>query len=146
MNMKKIYRTGFSILVLGAWLGIGQAQAGELTYTPKNPNFGGNPFNAAPLLNNANAQNEFTAPPRPRPEPLTAAEQFARRLDASVLNRLTRILSGQIVTDEGDIQFGTITTGVNTIEVIDTGTGTIIQITNLATGETTTIEVPNIQP
>ena len=146
MNMKKIYRIGFSILVLGAWLGLEQAQAGEITYTPQNPNFGGNPFNAAPLLNNALAINKFTAPPRPRPEPLTQAQQFARRLDASVLSRLTRILSGQIVTDEGDIQVGTINTGINTIEVIDTGSGTIIQITNNETGEVTTVEVPDVLP
>jgi len=41
------------------------AAASQLTYTPINPNFGGNPFNGAPLLNEANAQNQYTAKASP---------------------------------------------------------------------------------
>ena len=37
----------------------GQAIASELVYTPVNPNFGGNPFNAAPLQSSAEAQKQF---------------------------------------------------------------------------------------
>ena len=34
----------------------------QLTYTPKNPNFGGNTFNYSWLLSSAEAQNSFTDP------------------------------------------------------------------------------------
>jgi len=47
---------------------------------------------------------------------------------------------------ENLLQGGTINTGINTIDVTDTGTGTLIVITDLVTGEVTTIDIPDIQP
>jgi curli production assembly/transport component CsgF len=148
MNMKKIYCISFSILVLGAWMGLGQAQAAEITYTPLNPNFGGNPFNAAPLMNSAAAQNKFTAPRAQRATPPTAAQRFAQRLDSAILSRLTRQVLGAVFDPiTGELVNGTINTGVNTIDVFTSPNGgTIIQITNTETGEVTVIEAPNIVP
>jgi curli production assembly/transport component CsgF len=148
MNIKKIYWISFSILVLGAWLGLKQAQAGEILHTPLNPNFGGNPFNAAPLMNSAVAQNGFTAPRAQRATPPTAAERFAQRLDSAVLSQLTRQVLGAVFDpDTGELVNGSVNTGINTIDVFPgPNGGTIIQITNTETGEITTIEVPNIIP
>ena len=51
------------ILIAGGlaagWLFASVGFAGELAYQPVNPNFGGSSFNATPLMNNANAQNEL---------------------------------------------------------------------------------------
>lgn len=149
--MKKKFILIFSCFLLTGGLYSSATLAGEITYQPKNPNFGGNPFNAAPLLNSANAQNGFRDPASIRAQQaraqLTSAQRFAQRLDSAVLSRLTRLLAGQIVDDEGNlVTGGTINTGINTIDVTDTGTGTLIVITDLVTGEVTTIELPDIQP
>lgn len=93
--------------------------AGEITYTPVNPNFGGSPFNGAPLLNSANAINDFEAPPR---SARNSARDFAERLDRAILGQLSRQLAGDIIDDEGNFIVGTIETGVNTITVGENGT------------------------
>ncbi len=147
--MKKKFILIFSFFLLTGGLYSSATLAGEITYQPINPNFGGNPFNAPPLLNSANAQNGFRDPASIRAPrvPLTSAQRFAQRLDSAVLSRLTRLLAGQVVDTNGDlVTGGTINTGINTIDVIETGTGTVIQITDLVTGEVTTINIPDIQP
>ena len=114
--------------------------AGEITYTPVNPNFGGSPFNGAPLLNSANAINDFEAPPRSARD---SARDFADRLARAILSQLSRDLTQGIVNANGDFIAGTFETGVNTIVVTDlTGGGSQVVITNNATGETSTIIIP----
>lgn len=49
------------LLVVGIASTPGLVAASQLTYTPVNPDFGGSPFNGPPLLNEANAQNQYTA-------------------------------------------------------------------------------------
>ncbi len=125
---------------IAAVLMVSPAVAGEITYTPVNPNFGGSPFNAAPLLNAANAQNNFEAPPRSSRD---SARDFAERLDRAVLSALSRALTGDILDANGNFVAGTFQTGVNTIVVSDqAGGGTIVTITNNETGEVSTIVVP----
>lgn len=58
---------GVGIAVLGAvaaWglLPIGRAQAGQLTYVPVNPSFGGNPLNGSYLLSSAQAGKRYPLP------------------------------------------------------------------------------------
>ena len=130
-------------ILLGWWLGSTQAGAGELIYRPVNPNFGGNPFNAAPLLNNALSQNNFKDPDivRRTRTTLSSGESFQQRLDRSILSRLARNLVTQAF-GEGTVEDGTFDTGINTI-TIETGLdATIITITDNETGEVTTVEVP----
>ncbi len=118
-----------------------QAGAGELTYVPVNPNFGGNPFNATPLLSNAGAQNGFEAPPR---DTRNSAADFAERLDRAILSRLSRSITNNIVNDDGSFEVGTFITGVNTIVVEEVGSELLVTITNNATGEISVIRVPNL--
>lgn len=40
----------------------GSAPASELVYTPRNPSFGGNPFNSDHLIGTAQAQNKYLSP------------------------------------------------------------------------------------
>lgn len=137
---------GFAIL-LGLGLGAPQTKAGELTYQPVNPNFGGNPFNAAPLLNSANAQNNFKDPDiaaRSRTSQ-TSAQSFEARLDRAILSQLSRNLVTAAFGD-GTITDGEFDSGINTI-LIETGVEeTTITITNNETGEVTIVEVPFFVP
>lgn len=117
------------------------ALAGEITYQPVNPNFGGSPFNAAPLLNAANAQNNFDAPPRSARD---SSRDFAERLDRAILSALSRSLTSSILDENGNFIAGTFETGINTIVVTGGGPGqeTQVVVTNNETGQTSTIVIP----
>jgi len=52
------------VIVVGSLIFTSSACAGDLTYTPVNPNFGGNPFNGTPLLQSADVQRQFTNQPQ----------------------------------------------------------------------------------
>ena len=63
------------------------AFATELIYTPVNPTFGGNPLNAAGLLANANAQNDYKAPVVVKTEQ-TELEKFNEQVQAAILAKI----------------------------------------------------------
>lgn len=114
-----------------------QVPAAELVYRPINPNFGGDPFNAAPLLSNASAQDS-TAPAREIP---SSAESFAQSLDRSLLNALARDLVSQAFGEDA-ISDGTFDTGINIIDIKSGLDSTTVTITDKATGDVTVIDVP----
>jgi curli production assembly/transport component CsgF len=117
------------------------AGAGELIYQPVNPNFGGNPFNGTPLLNNALAQNNFKDPELKSRTSQSSAESFEQRLDRAILSQLSRDLV-TTAFGSGTITDGTFDTGVNTITIVTGLNETTITIVDNATGEITTVEVP----
>ncbi|MEE9424140.1 MAG: curli assembly protein CsgF [Methylococcales bacterium] len=119
------------------------ANAAELNHKFINPNFGGNPFNAGPLLNNATAQNKYKDPDTSKSSSRSSAESFRERLDRSILSRLSRVLVDNAFGEDGEIIEGDIETGLNTISVEEIPTGALVTITNNETGETTVIEVPS---
>jgi curli production assembly/transport component CsgF len=83
------------------------AVASEMTYTPMNPSFGGNPANGPNMLAIANAVNTYKAPV------LTPVQQFNKSLEQAILNRL--------LTQATNVMFaGTTTISANT-PAIDTG-------------------------
>ena len=127
--------------LVAGWLVASVGFAGELTYQPVNPNFGGSAFNAAPLMNNANAQDDHVDPNRV----VRTAQTFADRVDRLVLGQISRGLLDSILDPvTGDLLAGTINTGISTIVITDLGTQLEVTVTNNATGETTTILVPNL--
>ena len=116
------------------------AAAQDLTYTPIDPTFGGNPFNSSHLLGIANAQNKFKDPSATATGQ-TQAQIFAQQLQS----RLLSALSGQIVNaifGDNPQQHGTISFGGQTI-TFDRGLDNVtLNITDDSTGEVTTIVVP----
>jgi curli production assembly/transport component CsgF len=116
------------------------ATAQDLSYTPINPSFGGNPFNSSHLLGIANAQNKFKDPSSTATGQ-TQAQIFAQQLQS----RLLSALSGQIVDaifGKNPQQHGTISFGGQTI-TFDRGLDNVtLNITDDTTGEVTTIVVP----
>lgn len=124
-------------LLLGMLMTGGVTFAGELTYTPYNPSFGGSPFNGSNLMSSANAINKFKDPDQPSFE-----QSLEDRLDSLVLSQLVSQLVSNSFDTDGNIANGQFNTGLNLIDVSTSGGITTIQITNVATGETTTIQLP----
>lgn len=116
------------------------ALAQDLTYTPINPSFGGNPFNSSHLLGIANAENKYTDP-SVSTTPTSQADIFAQQLQS----RLLSALSSQIVDaifGQNPQQSGTIQFGGQTIH-FDRGLEDVtLTITDNGTGQVTTIIVP----
>lgn len=104
------------------------ASAQQLVYTPINPAFGGNPFNASQLLSLANAQNQFL-PKSSSTTPPTQAQQFASQLQSTILagvaQQVSNAIFGNNPQQSGTISFGGTTVNFNrgltdiTIVIVD---------------------------
>ncbi|MCW9037418.1 MULTISPECIES: curli assembly protein CsgF [Altibacter] len=105
----------------------------QLVYTPKNPAFGGDPFNYTWLLNSANAQNPFSDD--------SQLGDFGN-LDA-LNDSLNNQLLGQQFGGDGLPPLGTSTDGNLEYEVYESNEGLVINILDITTGEQTQIIIPN---
>jgi curli production assembly/transport component CsgF len=102
-----------AVLVLCCPLG----QAGELVHNFVNPDFGGSPFNGAPLLANATAQNSFQpkstgAAGYVAPIPKTAAQNAMASFDNQTLNKVIQLILDNSILGTGTTQ---LQTGTNNI-------------------------------
>ena len=117
------------------------ASATELVYQPINPSFGGNSLNGTYLLNNAQAQDRHKDP-----DASSYGYQRPTELERLTSSLQSRLLS-QLLADVGAGNTGSITTDDFTITISDSGGGTLdLVITDLTTGETTTISVNGLIP
>lgn len=117
-------------------------QAQQLVYTPKNPAFGGNPYNSQWLLASAQAQNSFKEPADESREQLTELERFTQSLNSQLLGQVSRSLFTQQF-GEGDLKPGTYTFGSLAIDIYPSNEGLVINILDTNTGEQTQIVIPN---
>ncbi|PVZ65777.1 curli assembly protein CsgF [Pelagibaculum spongiae] len=112
---------------------LASAQAGQLTWHPVNPNFGGSPLNGSQLLSNAQAQSRHKSPSSSGYKQRSALDRFTDSLESRLLS--------QLLTGVGDGKTGSLSTDdfLVAIEEID---GVLqVVVTDLATDETTIIEV-----
>lgn len=117
--------------------------ASELVYTPINPSFGGSPLNASMLMNKAQAQNKHKA----HTEPKSYAEKMQESLERSYINRIVREVTDLAFGESSDEnvfgQDSTFISGDHQIRMLTSNPDSItIEITNLISGEVTTIEIP----
>lgn len=139
--MKALYFLALMISFL--FLSITTAYSQNLVYYPKNPAFGGNPGNYSWLKASADTQNLFeeeASSNRFQRDPL---EDFKNSLQRQVLSQLTRdLVLNQF--DEGErIQESRFEFGEFTIEVIPGLDGIQLIISNILTGDETSITIPN---
>lgn len=113
------------------------AFAQDLSYTPTNPSFGGNPFNSSHLLGVAGAQNDYTAPT----STTSQADLFSRQLQSRLLSALASQVTDAIF-GENPQESGTITFGGQTISFVRSLDSVKLSITDDATGTVTDIEIP----
>ncbi|MGB7842577.1 MAG: curli production assembly/transport component CsgF [Salinimicrobium sp.] len=126
-----------SILFLG-FIGYGQ----QLTYTPTNPAFGGNPYNYSWMLSSATSQNQLKARIDPREQP-TELEKLGESINRQLLSQISRtLLQQQLEGFNSFDQEGTFTYGTLSLEIYRSLEGLVINILDTSTGEETQIIVP----
>ena len=121
------------------------SKAQDFVYQPKNPAFGGNPYNYSWLMSSAQAQDTYKAPTdgtdpysRYASDP---AKDFAESLNRQILSRLSR----EIVTrqfGEDALEEGSYVLGDYQIDIGNASDGINITIVDITTGTTTTVSVP----
>jgi curli production assembly/transport component CsgF len=122
------------------------AGAGTLVYTPINPNFGGNPLNGSLLLNQAQAQNQFTqsnsgssAGAQTQSPGQIFAQELTSQLYASLANQITTAIFGQNAAQSGTFSFQGTTINFQhvggNIEISINDGSTITNVTVPATSE-----------
>lgn len=133
-----------SVLVVVFLAVAGNTPAQDFVYFPKNPAFGGNPYNYSWLLSSAQAQNDIkeTTPigtyDNYSTDPL---KNFAQSLNSQILSQLSRqIVARQFGEDA--ISTGTYVLGDYKIEIGDQTDALNITITDNKTGSQTTVSVP----
>jgi curli production assembly/transport component CsgF len=131
-------------LVIVFFLVAGKSYAQDFVYTPKNPAFGGNPYNYSWLLSSAQAQNDIKEPTSSAaysPYSTDPLKNFTESLNSQILSQLSR----QIVAKqfgENTLSAGTYVLGDYQIEVGDQANGLNITILDNKTGSQTTVAVP----
>lgn len=120
-----------------------EARAQDLTYTPVNPSFGGNPLNSGHLLSIANAQRpDEEIPPRPPRPQTTTTDRFLSILESRLLSSVafdvTDSIFGADAQDSGTFQFED-----TRVSFSNDGVDVTIVITDDSTGEVTEIIIPS---
>ena len=139
--MKRLLVCVFCLLVGVLFLMPGRlAIASELIYIPVNPSFGGSPLNGTFLLNQATLQNRFKEE-RPAREPKTALERFTEQLEYSVFSRMANKIV-DAAFGEDTLKPGEYTFGNYKVSVTTDASGITTVITEISTGNTTTIQIP----
>jgi len=137
--MKIICKTAFILLFLVSLKTYSQ----DFVYQPKNPAFGGNPYNYSWLMSLAQAQNDIketstSAYSAYSTDPL---KDFTESLNRQILSQLSRqIVARQFGEDA--LSAGTYVLGDYQIEVGDQANGLNITILDNKTGSQTTVSVP----
>lgn len=137
--MKILYTT----LLIVFFFVAGKTYAQDFTYQPKNPAFGGNPYNYSWLLSSAQAQNDIkeTSSSTYNPYSTNPLKDFSESLNRQILSQLSRqIVARQFGEDA--LSAGTYVLGDYQIEVGDQADGLNITIVDNKTGSQTTVSVP----
>ena len=136
-------RTTFTILMIVFFFVAGKTYSQDFTYTPKNPAFGGNPYNYSWLMSSAQAQNDIVETSSSANSPYTTdpLKDFTESLNRQILSQLSRqIVAKQFGEDA--LSAGTYVLGDYQIEVGDQADGLSIKIVDNKSGSQTTVSVP----
>jgi curli production assembly/transport component CsgF len=142
MNMKKIIKMVKYLIVIVFFFAFENSGAQNLVYTPKNPAFGGNPYNSQWLLASAEAQNSFTDKSETGRGRLSEMERLAQSLNSQLLSQITRKMFSNQFGSEG-LTPGTYKFGSLALDIYPSQDGLVIDILNTDTGEQTQIIIPN---
>jgi curli production assembly/transport component CsgF len=124
-------------------MGVFSVQAQDLVYTPKNPAFGGNPYNSQWLLASAEAQNSFKDPNASTGRTQqTELERFTSSLNSQLLGQVSRSMFTSQFGQDG-LSPGTYTFGSLALDIYPSNEGLVINILDTNTGEQTQIVIPN---
>ncbi len=134
-------------LTLGLFLFFtNQADAQQFVYTPKNPAFGGNPYNYSWMLSSAQAQDTYKAATDASRDPYSRygsnpVDDFAESLNRQILSRLSRELVTRQFGEEA-LAEGSYVLGDYQIDIGNSDGGLSVTIVDNTTGATTSVIVP----
>ncbi len=140
MTSNDVQTTSAAALLALLCIFTGGSSASPLVYQPVNPSFGGNPLNANGLLNEAQAQNNYTAPVR-KLSPADRLATFQQNLQNAILSRVSSTVLSTIVGVDGGLVPGTVTTQDYIITVVQNGGLVSVTTTDRTTGQTSTFEI-----
>lgn len=140
--MKNVIYTliAFVFLLIG---NLGNVQAQDMVYTPKNPAFGGNPYNYSWMQNSAQAQDKLKDPEAESGSAYNRdpMEDFKNSLNRQILNELSRNLISKQFGEDG-VTPGSYTVGDYQIDVIEGPGGISINIVDITSGNRTSVTIP----
>lgn len=142
--MAKLHRKHVLWAVALAALAVSGTRASQLTYTPVNPSFGGNPFNGSYLLGQAAANNSKFLQPKSPPAAQngpSSVRQFQQEITSALLSQIASQVSQQILGANAK-DSGTFNLNGEVIRFNRTGGQVSIAITDAATGGVTNIQIP----
>jgi len=113
----------------------------QLTYKPRNPNFGGDTFNYQWLLSSAESQNTFEDPNAQEDTQESDLQRFTENLNSQLLNLVSRSLFSDQFGNDG-LTPGTYTFGSLSVEIFPSNEGLVISILDVDTGEQTQVIIP----
>lgn len=133
----------FTILLIVFFFVAGKTYSQDFVYQPKNPAFGGNPYNYSWMLSSAQAQNDIKESSSSAYSPYSTdpLKDFSESLNRQILSQLSRqIVARQFGEDA--LSAGTYVLGDYQIEVGDQSDGLNITIIDNKSGSQTTVSVP----
>ncbi|WP_068549789.1 curli production assembly/transport component CsgF [Thermosulfidibacter takaii] len=132
-------------LILGLTLSLaGLARSSNLTFYFTNPSFGGNPMYGDFLLREAEMQNSFkekSGGDFGGYEPESPLTEFQDSLSREVLYRLSQKVVDEAFGEDG-VQEGHYQIGSYVIDVTPGSSGITINIKDISSGGSTTVQVP----
>jgi len=115
--------------------------ASELVWTPINPSFGGPSYNGQWLMASAQAQNTHVERGGSSIPTRSLMEDFQSSLNRQILYGLSRKIVDSAF-GEGSLESGHYEVGDYTIDVNVDVSGINVVVTEIGTGNTTTVQVP----
>jgi len=142
MNLKKIFLI-ITLLFMSFIFFSSSAFCSELTFQFINPAFGGNPLNGSFLLQQAQMQNKFKDKSLEFKMP-TLMERFTESFTNQLLYRMSRSLLDQLFGPDDTLPDRPVEYTVGNFKIFfdPTGVNNVFTITDLSTGQSTTIEIP----
>jgi len=134
--MRKILLSLLSLAIIPA-----SSQASTMTYKFLIPSFGGDPNYFYVFKSEADVQNIYHAPEKPR-KPVSAVEDFKRKLQYMVLNKLADKIVAAAFGESETVPSGSYTVGDYQISIQPSDNEIQVHLTDITTGVTTTVVVP----
>lgn len=140
--MKNVITTLVAFVLL-SFINLSNVQAQDMVYTPKNPAFGGNPYNYSWMHSSAQSQDKLKDPDAEdgslyNRDPM---EDFKNSLNRQILNELSRKLISNQFGEDG-IAPGSYTLGDYQIDVTEGPGGINIDIVDMTSGNRTSVTIP----
>jgi curli production assembly/transport component CsgF len=125
---------------------ISSSKSAELIFQFTNPSFGGNPLYGSYYLQTAQMQNVFKEKKESLFQPKSLIERFTDSFTSQLLYRMSDYVLDQLFGKDNTLPDSpkTYTIGNFRIEYNPSGDYYTFTITDLSTGESTTIQVPKV--